>query len=90
MNFSKILDTGKQALAAQMQAIETTGRNIANASVPGYSRQRIELKSASSGTDNSATVLESVRMRMTSSTAACAEKTTGWVNGTCNRVCFPR
>jgi flagellar hook-associated protein 1 FlgK len=38
-----ILKIGLSALLAQQRALTTTANNIANASTPGYSRQRVEL-----------------------------------------------
>ena len=38
-----ILNIGLSALLAQQRALTTTANNIANASTPGYSRQRVEL-----------------------------------------------
>jgi flagellar hook-associated protein 1 FlgK len=38
-----ILNIGLSALLAQQRALTTTSNNIANASTPGYSRQRVEL-----------------------------------------------
>jgi flagellar hook-associated protein 1 FlgK len=38
-----ILNIGLSALLAQQRALSTTANNIANASTPGYSRQRVEL-----------------------------------------------
>jgi flagellar hook-associated protein 1 FlgK len=38
-----LLNIGLSALLAQQRALTTTSNNIANASTPGYSRQRIEL-----------------------------------------------
>jgi flagellar hook-associated protein 1 FlgK len=40
-----ILNIGLSALLAQQRALTTTANNIANASTPGYSRQRVELAS---------------------------------------------
>lgn len=40
-----ILNIGLSALLAQQRALTTTANNIANASTPGYSRQRAELAS---------------------------------------------
>jgi flagellar hook-associated protein 1 FlgK len=39
----EILNIGMSALLAQQRALTTTSNNIANASTPGYSRQRVEL-----------------------------------------------
>jgi len=41
---SSILETAKQALMAQRFGIGVTGHNIANASTPGFSRQRVSLE----------------------------------------------
>ena len=38
-----LLNIGLSALLAQQRALTTTSNNIANASTPGYSRQRVEL-----------------------------------------------
>jgi flagellar hook-associated protein 1 FlgK len=38
-----ILNIGLSALLAQQRALTTTSNNIANASTPGYSRQRVEM-----------------------------------------------
>ncbi len=38
-----ILNIGLSALLAQQRALTTTANNVANASTPGYSRQRVEL-----------------------------------------------
>jgi flagellar hook-associated protein 1 FlgK len=40
-----ILNIGLSALLAQQRALTTTANNIANATTPGYSRQRVELTS---------------------------------------------
>ncbi|MEK7466939.1 MAG: flagellar hook-associated protein FlgK [Planctomycetota bacterium] len=37
------LNLGLTALTAQQAAVQTTGHNIANATTPGYSRQRVDL-----------------------------------------------
>jgi hypothetical protein len=39
-----LLSLGTRAMAANYAALQTTGHNIANASVAGYSRQRVELE----------------------------------------------
>jgi flagellar hook-associated protein 1 FlgK len=39
-----ILNIGLSALLAQQRALTTTANNIANASTPGFSRQRVELR----------------------------------------------
>lgn len=41
-----LLTIGSRAMAANYAALQTTGHNIANASVEGYSRQRVELVTA--------------------------------------------
>jgi flagellar hook-associated protein 1 len=38
------LETARRALSTQQTAIQTTGHNIANASTPGYSRQRVNFQ----------------------------------------------
>ena len=38
------IELGKRSLMAHSQAIHTSGHNISNAEVEGYSRQRVELK----------------------------------------------
>ncbi len=42
---SQLLETARRALLAQQAGINVTGHNIANASTPGYSRQRVDLVS---------------------------------------------
>jgi flagellar hook-associated protein 1 FlgK len=46
MSILSTLSVGAQALKAQQLALQTTGHNVANASTPGYSRQRVDLVSA--------------------------------------------
>ncbi len=46
MSASNLMSIGVRALAANYAALETTGHNIANANVEGYSRQRVELQTA--------------------------------------------
>ena len=41
---SSLLSTGSSALLAFQRALNTVGHNVANASTPGYSRQRVELE----------------------------------------------
>lgn len=41
------LNIGKRALYAQQAALQVTGNNIANVNTPGYSRQRVNLKTTS-------------------------------------------
>jgi flagellar hook-associated protein 1 FlgK len=43
-----LLSIGSRAMAANYVALQTTGNNIANANVEGYSRQRVELSTAAS------------------------------------------
>jgi flagellar hook-associated protein 1 FlgK len=40
---SQLLETARRALLAQQMGMAVTGHNIANASTPGYSRQRLDL-----------------------------------------------
>lgn len=44
-----ILETGKQGLTANRQALQTTSHNISNANTPGFSRQRAVLAAVDSG-----------------------------------------
>jgi flagellar hook-associated protein 1 len=46
MSTSNLLSIGMRAMTANYAALQTTGHNIANANVDGYSRQRVELASA--------------------------------------------
>ncbi|HPO19009.1 MAG TPA: flagellar hook-associated protein FlgK [Rubrivivax sp.] len=46
MNTSSLFSLGTKAMAASQAALATTGHNIANANVQGYSRQQAELASA--------------------------------------------
>ncbi len=46
MSVGSLLSVGTRAMAASQAALQTTGHNIANASVAGYSRQRAELSTA--------------------------------------------
>jgi flagellar hook-associated protein 1 FlgK len=41
---SNLMSIGVRAMAANFAALQTTGNNIANASVEGYSRQQVELE----------------------------------------------
>lgn len=43
---SSLMSLGMRAMAANYAALQVTGHNIANANVPGYSRQRVELATA--------------------------------------------
>ena len=47
MSNSVLANIGLKAMAAQFAGLQTTGNNIANASVAGYSRQRVELTTSS-------------------------------------------
>jgi flagellar hook-associated protein 1 FlgK len=64
-----ILNIGLSALLSQQRALSTTANNIANASTPGYSRQRVELAERSAerlGTDFVGTGVDvSLTRRMT-------------------------
>ena len=46
MSASALMSLGMQAMAASYAALQTTGHNIANANVDGYSRQQVELATA--------------------------------------------
>ncbi|MDP1900669.1 MAG: flagellar hook-associated protein FlgK [Rubrivivax sp.] len=46
MSLSPLMSLGMKALAANYAALQTTGNNIANASVVGYSRQQVELSTS--------------------------------------------
>ena len=46
MSASSLMMLGIKAMAANYAALQTTGHNIANANVEGYSRQRAELSTA--------------------------------------------
>lgn len=46
MGATPLMSLGMRAMAANYAALQVTGHNIANASVPGYSRQRVELATA--------------------------------------------
>ncbi|MGH8074214.1 MAG: flagellar hook-associated protein FlgK [Lysobacter sp.] len=50
---SGLLSTGSSALLAFQRALNTVGHNVANASTPGYSRQRVHME-ARVGQDNGA------------------------------------
>lgn len=46
MSAGSLLSIGTRAMFANYAALQTTGHNIANASVEGYSRQRVELQTS--------------------------------------------
>ncbi len=46
MGTSNLMSIGMRAMTANYAALQTTGHNIANANVEGYSRQQVELASA--------------------------------------------
>ena len=46
MGASTLMSIGMRAMAANFAALQTTGHNIANANVEGYSRQQVELATA--------------------------------------------
>jgi len=46
MGASSLMSIGMRAMAANFAALQTTGHNIANANVEGYSRQQVELETA--------------------------------------------
>lgn len=48
-----LLSIGASAMAANYTSLQTTGNNIANANVAGYSRQRVELATATSRSTSS-------------------------------------
>src|SRR5512140_571020 len=46
MSLLSLLSISRSALFAQQRAMDVTGHNVANASTPGYSRQRLALRAA--------------------------------------------
>ena len=46
MSLASILNIARSALLTQQKALDVTGHNIANASVDGYSRQRLRIEAA--------------------------------------------
>jgi flagellar hook-associated protein 1 FlgK len=46
MSLNSILSIARSALTTQQRALDVTGHNIANATTPGYTRQRLELVAA--------------------------------------------
>ena len=53
MSAFSLLSIGASAMAANYTALQTTGNNIANANVAGYSRQRVEFATATSRSTSS-------------------------------------
>ncbi|MDH3643144.1 MAG: flagellar basal body protein, partial [Gammaproteobacteria bacterium] len=49
-----LFNIGVSGLRAQQTALAVTGQNITNASTPGYSRQRVEITTQTSGVSGSA------------------------------------
>ena len=47
MSSPSLMSLGIKAMTASYAALQTTGHNISNANVPGYSRQRVELSTSS-------------------------------------------
>jgi flagellar hook-associated protein 1 FlgK len=45
------LTLGSRSLSTYRKAIDTTGHNLSNVSTPGYTRQRVEIQSVTTGTD---------------------------------------
>ncbi|MBD3182246.1 flagellar hook-associated protein FlgK [Candidatus Poribacteria bacterium] len=60
---NKLLDIGKRSIMNQLEAIKVTGQNISNINTPGYSRQKVELKSVTSMGNDSINSLEAQRVR---------------------------
>ncbi len=54
MSNSILTNIGMKAMAAQFAGLQTTGNNIANASVAGYSRQQVELSTSTGQNRNGA------------------------------------
>lgn len=52
MGIASTLNLASQALKAQQAAIQTTGHNVANAATPGYSRQRVALRTTTPAFEN--------------------------------------
>ena len=46
MSATSLMSIGMRAMNANLAALQTTGHNISNANVPGYSRQQVELATA--------------------------------------------
>lgn len=46
MSLASLLSIARSALITQQRALDVTGHNIANATTPGYTRQRLELAAA--------------------------------------------
>src|SRR4051794_41052986 len=62
MSILGTLSLAAQALKAQQEAIQTTGHNIANASTPGFSRQRVDLVTAPPSLEGGVFVGQGVRI----------------------------
>jgi len=63
MSAVKGLDIGKRAMMLQAEAVRTTGQNISNASLPGYSRQKIELRTTIYESGDKLTTMDTRRVR---------------------------
>ena len=66
MSAFSLLSIGASAMAANYTALQTTGNNIANANVAGYSRQRVELTTASSQSTRSGNLGQGVDVKSVS------------------------
>ena len=58
MNLIAGLNMGRGALYAQQSALQIVGNNIANVNTPGYSRQKVNLKTNSVGQLSSGVTVE--------------------------------
>lgn len=63
MSLVDVMELGRQGLAADRQALQTTSNNIANANTPGYSRQRPEFESVPQLVEGSARLVGGVRVK---------------------------
>ncbi len=63
MSIIKGLDVGKRAMMVQAEAVRSAGQNISNASLPGYSRQKIEMKTVVYRSGDQLTALDVRRVR---------------------------
>ena len=79
MTGTSLMTLGKQAVFAAYAQLQTTGNNIANANTPGYSRQAVQLQTASSAYSSGgyigrgvtvSTVARAANMFLTSQTVA--------------------